>query len=185
MKVCPNCSSVMDDNAKICTQCGYQFDAAPSSSGVDLNQQTGSSFNEKIKYCQNCGTANTFSSTVCSNCGSSKFSSTPMIDNRPTGITILAILGILGSLPELLIGSIFTVGFPIIGVLIIIVGVLFLIASISLFSGKEWARILIMIFSVLMLIAIPIGTIMGIIFLYYFTRPHVKKYFQRQNLNPL
>jgi predicted membrane protein len=108
-----------------------------------------------------------------------------MIDNRPTGITILAILGILGSLPELLIGSIFTVGFPIIGVLIIIVGVLFLIASISLFSGKEWARILIMIFSVLMLIAIPIGTIMGIIFLYYFTRPHVKKYFQRQNLNPL
>ena len=40
MKVCPNCSSVMDDNAKICTQCGYQFDAAPSSSGVDLNQQT-------------------------------------------------------------------------------------------------------------------------------------------------
>ncbi|SIM74421.1 zinc-ribbon domain-containing protein [Cuniculiplasma divulgatum] len=38
MKVCPNCSSVMDDNAKICTQCGYQFDAAPSSSGVDLNQ---------------------------------------------------------------------------------------------------------------------------------------------------
>ncbi|MCI2412914.1 MAG: zinc ribbon domain-containing protein [Cuniculiplasma sp.] len=185
MKVCPNCSSVMDDNANICTQCGYQFDAAPSSSGVDLNQQAGSSANERTKYCQNCGTANTFSSTVCSNCGSSTFSSSPKIVTRPTGITILAILGILGSIPELFIGSLFLGIIPIFGILILLFGILFLIASISLFSGKEWARVLAMIFSVLMLIDIPVGTILGIIFLYYFTRPHVKQYFQRQNLNPL
>ena len=103
---------------------------------------------------------------------------------RPAGVVILAIVGILGALLDLFVGSILLF-IPILGIIFIAVGTLFLIASISLFTGKNWARILIMVFSAIMLISVPIGTILGIIFLYYFTRPHVKRYFERENLNPL
>ncbi len=46
-----------------------------------------------------------------------------------------------------------------------------------MFTGKNWARILAMIAAVIELFEVPVGTILGIIMLYYFTRPNVKAYF--------
>ncbi len=65
----------------------------------------------------------------------------------------------------------------ILGVLFIPFGLFALITGLALFTGKNWARILIMIGGVLDLIDIPIGTIIGIVILWYFTRPEVKEYF--------
>ena len=181
MKVCPNCSSALGDNDDICNQCGYQFS---SEQGIDQSQPAGNAGAQSRKYCRSCGAENPFNSTVCFSCGSSTFSASRGEMERPAGVVILAIVGILGALLDLFVGSILLF-IPILGIIFIAVGTLFLIASISLFTGKNWARILIMVFSAIMLISVPIGTILGIIFLYYFTRPHVKRYFERENLNPL
>ena len=181
MKVCPNCSSVVGNNTDICSHCGYQLS---NDLGIDLNQTVGNAGIQGSKYCRNCGSENPSNTTVCFNCGNSAFSANPRQIEKPAGVVILAFLGILGSLMDLFIGYIL-LAVPIVGLFFITAGSLFLISSISLFTGKNWARILVMVFSVIMLISVPIGTILGIIFLYYFTRPHVKRYFERENLNPL
>ena len=134
---------------------------------------------ERVKYCINCGARNPFSNAVCSNCGSSNFSSIPRQVERPDGVVILAILGFLGGLVDIGMGVLFGALFPILFIVFAFIGILFLIASLSLLTGKNWARILMMIFSVLSLFNFPVGTILGIVFLYYFTRPHVVQYFKR------
>ncbi|MGC8622361.1 MAG: hypothetical protein ACP5UC_00130 [Candidatus Micrarchaeia archaeon] len=101
---------------------------------------------------------------------------------RPTGVTILAILQILGGIAYLAIGLTSSALFKglIGGALLFIlvpIGLFALITGIALFTGKNWARILALIGGVLELIDIPIGTIVGIIILWYFTRPNVKAYF--------
>jgi hypothetical protein len=96
---------------------------------------------------------------------------------RPTGVTILAILQILGGLIYIVLG---TVEGALIGsgaVIFIAVGAFALITGLALFAGRNWARILVLIGGVLDLLGIPIGTIIGIIILYYFTRPQIKAYF--------
>ncbi len=97
--------------------------------------------------------------------------------NRPTGVTILAVLQILAGIAYLAIGLVAGALVGILGVLFIPFGLFALITGLALFTGKNWARILIMIGGVLDLIDIPIGTIIGIVILWYFTRPEVKEYF--------
>ncbi len=97
--------------------------------------------------------------------------------NRPTGVTILAVLQILAGIAYLAIGLVAGALAGVLGVLFIPFGLFALITGLALFTGKNWARILIMIGGVLDLIDIPIGTIIGIVILWYFTRPEVKEYF--------
>jgi hypothetical protein len=92
---------------------------------------------------------------------------------RPTGVTILAALQIVGSLAEIAFGAVFGV----FGVVIIVIGVLALIFGLALLSGRNWARILILIGAVLDIISI-VGIIWGVILLWYFTRKHVVAYFK-------
>ncbi len=123
--------------------------------------------------------------------------------SRPVGITIIAILVILGGIIGLLVGlAIFafsalvaTVGASSIGSVGTIIGGIFLFFSllwlavgIGFLSGKGWAWILGMIVTVLSLLgsvsAIVVGQpggVLGLVFwgslIYYLTRPRVKAFF--------
>ncbi len=63
------------------------------------------------------------------------------------------------------------------GFVIVVFGVLTLFFAVALLSGRNWARILILIGAVLDIISI-VGIIWGAILLYYFTRRHVVAYFK-------
>jgi hypothetical protein len=92
---------------------------------------------------------------------------------RPLGVTILAVLQILGSLAMIGIGLIL----GIFGVFVVILGVLTLLFALALLSGRNWARILMLIGAVLDIISI-VGIIWGIVLLWYFTRKNVVEYFK-------
>jgi hypothetical protein len=92
---------------------------------------------------------------------------------RPAGVTIVAALQIVGSIIDIALG-LFLGAF---GSVIVIFGVLTLFFALALLSGRNWARILILIGAVLDIISI-VGIIWGAILLYYFTRRHVAAYFK-------
>jgi hypothetical protein len=92
---------------------------------------------------------------------------------RPTGVTILAALQIVGSL--VMIGAGLILGA--FGVIVVLFGVLTLLFALALLSGRNWARILVMIGAILDIISI-VGIVWGIILLWYFTRKHVVAYFK-------
>jgi hypothetical protein len=143
--------------------------------------------------------------------------------HRPTGVTILAVLSILGALAFLGLGAILIgVGLVIgtyagtqltnsltssgysslaslgagtiaviltaIGAILLILGILYLAVAVGFFGGKGWAWTLGMIGYiigiVLNIIQIGLGSIssvfgliIGLIIVYYLTRPHVKAFF--------
>ena len=63
------------------------------------------------------------------------------------------------------------------GVFVVIIGVLTLLFALALLSGRNWARILMLIGAVLDIISI-VGIIWGIVLLWYFTRRNVVEYFK-------
>ena len=85
----------------------------------------------------------------------------------------MAVLQILGSLAMIGIGLIL----GIFGVFVVLLGVLTLLFALALLSGRNWARILMLIGAVLDIISI-VGIIWGIILLWYFTRKNVVDYFK-------
>jgi uncharacterized membrane protein (DUF2068 family) len=136
--------------------------------------------------------------------------------SRPAGVAILGILGMLGGIITLLLGigglvlSAFLQGIlnsaglsgmfsnlaslvvALVSVGILIVGLLYLLISWGLFTGKNWARIIWILFSILgILLALLIlaggGYVVGVVYLiieilivYYLTRSGVAAYFKRQ-----
>jgi hypothetical protein len=92
---------------------------------------------------------------------------------RPLGVTILAALQIVGSLITISVGAIFG---PF-GLVIDVFGVVTLLFALALLSGRNWARILVLIGAVLDIISI-IGIVWGIILLWYFTRANIVAYFK-------
>lgn len=92
---------------------------------------------------------------------------------RPTGVTILAVLQILGSLVMIVVGSFLGV----FGTIVILLGVLTLLFALALFAGRNWARVLMMVGAVLDILSI-VGIVWGIIVLWYFTRRNVVEYFK-------
>lgn len=136
------------------------------------------------KYCQKCGAPNDPNAAYCQQCGDVNFGQFPpgRIE-RPVGVTIIAILQILASLGSigvgLFIGAILPGFGGLFGGIIIGLGVITLLIAIALFTGRNWARILNIVFAVIDLINFPIGTIIGIIFLIYLTRPRVVAYFKQ------
>jgi len=117
---------------------------------------------------------------------------------RPTGVTILAVLYIINGLialagPFILvawIGSMVGMGLEGISALtasalgigilscFIIVALIDFLIAVGLLKGKGWARTLALIFAIISLLNVPIGTVLGIIIIYYLTRPQVKAWFQ-------
>ncbi len=180
MKICPNCSNANNDTAGFCQQCGYQFNSAMNYSTVPQDSTPAYHQTEGSKFCSSCGAQIPFSSTVCPKCGVHIGSTSQNFGTeRPIGVIILAILGIMGGLSIIASAALAAAFISGIGLIVAVIGIIFLFVSVSLFTGKNWSRILILIFSVIILIAIPVGTIIGIIFIIYFTRPHVVAYFKR------
>ncbi|MDG6915513.1 MAG: hypothetical protein JRM90_06045 [Nitrososphaerota archaeon] len=95
---------------------------------------------------------------------------------RPLGVTLLAALQILGSLIEIGVG----LAFGIFGSALLILGALSLVFAVALLSGRNWARILMLVGAVLDILSI-VGIVWGAILLYYFTRRHVVEYFKATN----
>lgn len=98
-------------------------------------------------------------------------------EQRPTGVTVVGALQILGGIIYMIAGAVYGAAVSHIGIVFIIIGAFALISGLALFSGKNWARILALVGGALDLLNIPVGTVIGIIILYYFTRPRVKEYF--------
>ena len=97
--------------------------------------------------------------------------------SRPTGVTILGILQIIGSAIMIAtgLGAAFFGGFSLV---ILVLGVLSLIFAFALFTGRNWARILMLVGAVLDILSI-VGIIWGVILLWYLTRPRVVAYFKQ------
>ncbi len=122
---------------------------------------------------------------------------------RPTGVTILAILEIIAGILMFLgaagmmvlasmgsavpmAGIVFGVFAVIMALVLVILGIIAFILAYGLWNGKGWAWWLAIIFSVISIIvnilSLPggiIGIIIAVIILYYLTRPHVKEFFGR------
>ncbi|MCH9658677.1 SHOCT domain-containing protein [archaeon] len=119
------------------------------------------------------------------------------MSNRPTGITILAILEIIGGIVVALLvtaSGLFTsammsmgglyagLGGAITGILGTVAAIHFIIAF-GLLSGKPWGRKIVIILSIISLIMGALSfsiltIIIDAIVLYYMWRPHVMAYFQ-------
>ena len=59
----------------------------------------------------------------------------------------------------------------------IIFGIIYLLVGVGLFTLKKWARILAIIFAIIGLLNVPIGTIISIIILVYLFKADVKAAF--------
>lgn len=115
-----------------------------------------------------------------------------MQKDRPFGVTLIAILAVLGGLGSLFSGLAIIVVIPIVGLILggilIVIGIAYFAVSYGLWKGLEWAWIITLIVSVLGIIvglaSLIVGN-MGAIFhvivngivIYYLYRPHVKAYF--------
>ncbi len=71
------------------------------------------------------------------------------------------------------------------GVVFLIFAVLSLAAGVGLWKLREWGRILQIVLAVIGLLGIPLGTIISILLLIYFTRPHIKLLFAGKRLDQL
>ncbi|HID05244.1 MAG TPA: hypothetical protein EYH45_03790 [Candidatus Caldiarchaeum subterraneum] len=125
---------------------------------------------------------------------------------RPTGVTILAVLEIIGGILSLLggVGLMVLAGFaatvPVVGIFagvlvalgaaLTLLGILSFIVAYGLLKGMGWAWMLALILSIIGVIigvvslvqggvSAVVGIIINVIIIYYLTRPHVKQYFGR------
>ncbi len=117
---------------------------------------------------------------------------------RPTGVTVLAVLyfiqGIMMMVTGYLIDSMFGDMFSLLGDLsgsgdgglgmmcilpFVILGIFYFIIGLGLLGMKGWSRKLAIVFAIIGLIGVPIGTIISIIILIYLFKPEVKAAFQK------
>ncbi|MFO7791793.1 MAG: hypothetical protein R6W73_02280 [Candidatus Saliniplasma sp.] len=107
---------------------------------------------------------------------------------RPTGITILAVLYIIGGLLMLSVPVMMTAIIPMDVPLIADIGIicwavfgiialLYFVVAFGLWKGQGWARIVAIILAILGLLNFPIGTIISIVILIYLFKDEVKAYF--------
>jgi hypothetical protein len=111
-----------------------------------------------------------------------------MQNNRPFGVTIIAILAILGGIGSLVGGISLVAIIPLLGAALIIIGLAYFGVAYGLWQGLKWAWIITLIVTVIAFIsglgsiivgnvgaAIPV--IINAIIIYYLFRPNVKAYF--------
>ncbi|MCJ7770016.1 DUF1349 domain-containing protein, partial [Candidatus Bathyarchaeota archaeon] len=190
---CPRCGNEATLEATYCPICGASLQPAPPSpnpvpitttSEVKTDRvrfsspQTPAFATPDVKYCQQCGAPNDVGVSYCQSCGVIDFGPTaPSRIQRPLGITIIGIIQIIGSLLVLVFGLTF-ISSGSLGLLMSMMALLPLIFAIALFTGHNWARILMLIGAVLDIISIT-GIVWGVILLWYLTRPRVVAYFKQ------
>jgi len=132
-----------------------------------------------MKYCQTCGAPNEPGVSYCQKCGGLSFAPTaPARIERPTGVTILGVIQIVGSIFGLVVGLTAAAFLGPFGLIIVPFAVLPMFFAVALFLGRDWARILMLIGAVLDIISI-VGIIWGVVILWYLTRPRVVAYFKQ------
>ncbi len=117
-----------------------------------------------------------------------------MQKNRPLGVTIIAILSVLGGIGSLLSGLTVLAIIPILGIIfggiLVIIGLAYFAVAYGLWKGLSWAWVLTLIVSVIGIIvglgSIVVGNvgslfhvIVNAIIIYYLYRPNVKAYFKK------
>jgi uncharacterized membrane protein (UPF0136 family) len=157
--------------------------------------QCGSKIEPDSKFCPRCGKATPLSATH------EAVASTPK--SRPTGVTIVAILNILGGISMFVFVALAVIGasvspaldevddggfiLTVLGILIAL-GIIYFVVAYGLLKGKPWAWTVAVILSIISIVlnVISIGTysiltianiILDGIILYYLYRPYVKAYF--------
>ena len=113
-------------------------------------------------------------------------------EKRPTGVTVLGILYVISGLMVLMSAVMFTAVMGDFGIpdlemfdnmlmiclsIVVIVALIYILIAVGLFKGARWARVLAIVFAILGLFNIPIGTIISIIILIYLFKPEVKAWF--------
>ena len=113
-----------------------------------------------------------------------------MQNNRPLGVTIIAILAILGGIGSLVGGIALVAIIPILGAVLIIIGLAYFGVAYGLWKGLKWAWIITLIVTVIAFISglgsIIVGNVGAVIpvkingiIIYYLFQPNVKAYFGR------
>jgi len=146
-------------------------------------------------FCQRCGNTLAPGARFCNACGTPVTApAAPVSMARPTLVTIVAILHFVGG-PLMLLGAIaafagagnesdrfFALGF---GSALLLLGAASVATGIGLWKMREWGRVLQIVVACIGLLGIPVGTIISILLLVYFTRPHVKLLFSGRRLEQL
>lgn len=117
-----------------------------------------------------------------------------MEKHRPLGVTIIAILAILGGIGLLFSGFTAFALLPVVGIfvggLLVVIGLAYFVMAYGLWKGKGWAWIITLILSAIGIIvgigSIAVGNVgalihilINAIVIYYLYRPKVKAYFGR------
>jgi lysylphosphatidylglycerol synthetase-like protein (DUF2156 family) len=112
--------------------------------------------------------------------------------SRPLGVTIIAILAVIGGIGSVLCGLAIIAIIPLLGIifggLLIIIGLAYFVVAYGLWKGLNWAWNITLIVSVIGIIvglgSIVVGNIgalfhliVNVIVIYYLYRPNVKTYF--------
>lgn len=74
------------------------------------------------------------------------------------------------------VGAVF--GLSIAILLLSFTAILAVAAGIGLLAGKEWGRVLSIVYATFSLIRIPFGTIIGVLVIVYLVKPDVREYFE-------
>lgn len=151
--------------------------------------------------CQRCGTTLAPGARFCNSCGtplSATAPAGPISMARPGLVTALAVLHFLSGGMMLLgglAGLVTEMGSRqpdrtfglVLAAIFLIFGTLSLVCGIGLWKLRDWGRTLQIVLACIGLLALPLGTIISALILYYFTRPHVKILFsgkRRDQLTP-
>jgi Tfp pilus assembly protein PilE len=152
-------------------------------------------------FCQRCGNTLAPGARFCNSCGTPvtvTAPSAPISMERPGIVTAVAVLHFFGALLMLIFAiAAFALpssgtqadrgAFMVFGALTLVLGVASLATGIGLWKLADWGRTLQIILACIGLVALPLGTIISILLLVYFTRPHVKILFsgrRRDQLTP-
>jgi hypothetical protein len=162
-----------------------------------------------MPFCSKCGKEILEDTRFCPNCGhDTKAPGRETSRQRPSGITILAVLQGLGGLGALLLGVLMvivagllgTIELPaevpayftgviaaVIGLVLIFIGIISFVVAYGFWNGLGWAWTLGIVVNVIGAIvdlaSLPSGTVgllLNALVLYYLTRPHVKRYFGKE-----
>ncbi len=164
LKFCPNCGQEVDISSgerPICNVCGYELREDKKNAEQELGPQDPQTDPSK------------------------QFFERKISQARPFGVSLLAVLYVFGGILSLL-GLIPQLGlaalpqrFGTIGtVLVIVEGIANFGIAYGLWNGMKWAWIAAIIFAIIGLLNIILGTIVSIIILFYLFKKEVKEYFK-------
>ncbi len=77
------------------------------------------------------------------------------------------------------VGAVF--GLSILVIFLFFTACLAVVAAIGLLAGKEWGRVLSIVYATFSLLRIPFGTIIGILVIVYLIKPQIREYFESAN----